>query len=147
MNLLGPISSIMSTNLLTLTAHSTIEDAEKAFKAMSIHHLPVVEGKRLLGIVSKSDIVGMMNGVKKLEEMLEDYQHLTNNVPVEKIMTKGVATLSSTDKINVALEVFKANLFHAIPVVDDGELVGIVTTFDIINQLSTDNEAHAIYSN
>ena len=145
MNLLGPISDIMSTNLLTLTEHSTVEDAEKAFKAKRIHHLPVVEGRKLLGIVSKSDILGMTNGVKKLEEMLVDCKNVTSEMSVNRIMTKGVATLSSSDKINVALEVFKENLFHAIPVVDGGELVGIVTTFDIINKLSADNEAHASY--
>ena len=45
----------------------------------------------------------------------------------------------------MALEIFNVNIFHAIPVVDEGRLVGIVTTFDIIKQLSVDNQAVAEY--
>ena len=53
-------------------------------------------------------------------------------------MTTGLAKLSPEERINVALEVFMANRFHAIPVVDDGDLVGIVTTFDIMKELNTE---------
>ena len=60
---------------------------------------------------------------------------------VEDIMTKGIASLESTDRINVALQVFSENLFHAIPVVDDGELVGMLTTFDIIKALLEEDHA------
>jgi acetoin utilization protein AcuB len=49
-------------------------------------------------------------------------------------MTKGLAVLESNDRIGVAIEIFKENLFHAIPIVDDEELKGIVTTFDLIDK-------------
>ncbi|MDX1665798.1 MAG: CBS domain-containing protein [Saprospiraceae bacterium] len=49
-----------------------------------------------------------------------------------------MAKLSPKDRINVALEIFMENRFHAIPVVSDNELVGIVTTFDIIKELASE---------
>ena len=56
---------------------------------------------------------------------------------VEDIMTKGIAKLSPNDRINVALEVFLENRFHAVPVVNEnGDLEGILTTFDIIKAVS-----------
>ena len=71
----------------------------------------------------------------------EKYQDLLNEVRLknycaEDIMTSGIAKLTSTDRIAVALEIFKENLFHAIPIVDENELVGIITTYDIIKALA-----------
>ena len=68
-----------------------------------------------------------------------------NNFTVKDIMTKRLAKLEPTDKINVALEVFKENLFHALPVVEGDKIVGIVSTFDIIKRLAIDAEATAAY--
>ena len=57
------------------------------------------------------------------------------------IMTKGIAKLEPTDKINVALEVFKKNILHALPIIDGDNLIGIVTTHDIIAHLADDKSA------
>ena len=54
-------------------------------------------------------------------------------------MTQGIATLEPNDRINVALQIFMENLFHAIPVVEDDEVVGILTTYDIIKALQEED--------
>jgi acetoin utilization protein AcuB len=51
-------------------------------------------------------------------------------------MTKGLATLSPDDRIDIAIEVFRENILHAIPVVENDELVGLITTHDIIEALA-----------
>ena len=55
-------------------------------------------------------------------------------------MTKGLAKLTPDQRINVALEIFLENRFHAIPVVEEqsGELIGIITTFDVIKALASE---------
>ena len=55
---------------------------------------------------------------------------------VSDIMTKNLAKVETTDSIRTVLEVFKLNHFHALPITEDGYLVGIVTTFDIINAIA-----------
>jgi acetoin utilization protein AcuB len=55
---------------------------------------------------------------------------------VNEIMVKRLGKVAPDDRINVALEVFLINRFHALPVVEDGELVGILTPFDIMTALS-----------
>ena len=47
-------------------------------------------------------------------------------------MTKILATVESTDKVGTAAEVFMEHLFHALPVVEEGKLIGIVTSFDVL---------------
>jgi acetoin utilization protein AcuB len=54
----------------------------------------------------------------------------------EDIMTRKLAKVSPEDRLNVVIEVFSKNLFHALPVVEDGKVVGIITTHDIIKILA-----------
>lgn len=56
--------------------------------------------------------------------------------PVHEIMTTRLGKVAPDDRINVALEIFLINRFHALPVVEHGDLVGIITPFDIMSALS-----------
>jgi acetoin utilization protein AcuB len=51
-------------------------------------------------------------------------------------MTTRLGKVAPDDRINVALEIFIINRFHALPVVEDGDLVGIITPFDIMKALA-----------
>ena len=134
MNLLAPVSTIMATNLKTVSPKDSLLAVKEIFDAKKFHHIPVVEGLTLVGIISKQDFLyylhgfttsGKVMGIKALE-----------NEAAEKIMTTGLAKLEVSTRINVVLEVFKENLFHALPIVNGDELVGIVTTYDIISRLA-----------
>jgi len=145
MNLLGPVSDIMTVNPITLPPSATIGDAAKIFEEHKVHHIPIALDNSLLGIISMSDYLFFRRGFldNRDDEKIEDIR--MNNYEVSFIMTKGLAVMSSDERINVALEIFKENLFHAIPIVDGGTLVGIITTHDIIMNLAKDNEAYAEY--
>ena len=135
MNLLAPVSSIMVTNLITVAPTDTIAHIGELFLKHRFHHLPVVDDNKLVGIVSKSDYLFFRRGFS--QETVMDEQR-THKHRAEEIMVKGIAKLEPTDKINVALEIFKENILHALPIVDNGKLVGIVTTLDIIKHLADD---------
>ena len=145
MNILRPVSEIMTRDLITLSPTASIAEAAKIFKEKRVHHIPITDVGVLVGIVSKSDFLFFRRGFldNKEDEKMEEIR--MNNYQVSYIMTKGIAKLEPTSRINVALELFKENIFHAIPVVSNGKLEGIVTTFDIINQLALDREAVAEY--
>ncbi len=145
MNILHPVSSIMTPNPICIGANETLTVADKLFREHRIHHLPVLAGGKLVGMVSKSDFLFFRRGfVSNDTEKFEENVRL-NNYTAQHIMTSKLAKLSPEDKINVALEVFRENLFHAIPVVENDQIVGILTTFDIINRLAVDAEAIAEY--
>jgi len=141
MNVMAPVSSIMSTKLYTVNPKDKLSVVKEVFDTNRIHHLPVVRYKTIVGIISKTDLLYFLKGASHAdgyENMLNEAR--LHNYTAEEIMTTGMAKLSSKDRIAVAVEVFKENLFHAIPVVDNGELVGIVTTYDIISALSERNQ-------
>ena len=145
MNLLHPVSTIMTENVFTLSPSSSIADAAEIFNTKKVHHIPVTIDGELVGIVSMTDYLFFRRGFldNSDDQKIEDIR--MNNYEVNHIMTKGIATMESTERINVALEIFKENILHAIPIVDNGRLVGIVTTHDIISHLAKDNEAYAEY--
>ncbi|MDQ3016256.1 MAG: CBS domain-containing protein [Bacteroidota bacterium] len=140
MNLTAPVSTIMSQNLITLIPGDPMSTVEEIFNRERIHHIPVVRYTQLVGIISKTDFLHFMKGLDLRMDNDAEEKRLSQ-YKVEDIMTTGIATLESTERINVALEIFAENLFHAIPIVDDGKLVGILSTYDIIKKLREEDQA------
>lgn len=137
MNILDPVSTIMTTDLITVSPEDSLKEVQANFEARKIHHLPVVDDGHVVGIISKSDFLYFMRGYTNNETDAFINDSRLSAYQAKDIMTKGLAKVEPNDRINVALEVFKVNLFHAIPVVDNGNtLVGIVTTYDIIRKLA-----------
>lgn len=137
MNIVAPISSIMTTDLITVTPDDNLERVKELLDSHNIHHLPVVRGPEIVGIVSSTDFRHFMRGFTKNEaDKLTDQVRL-RAWKVQDIMTKGLAKIEANDPIRTALEIFKTNRIHALPVVHNRtELVGIVTTYDIIKKLA-----------
>ncbi len=139
MNVLAPIKTIMSSDLITVNPADKLTLVKEIFDEHNIHHIPVVRFKELVGIISKTDFLHFLRGFSPNDEdRFVNYARL-RAYTAEEIMTKGLAKLDPDDRINVALEIFLVNRFHAIPVVKNDELVGILTTYDIIKTLAKEN--------
>ncbi len=144
MDFTAPISSIMTRKLFTVSAEDNISAVNEIFNKHHIHHVLVVRYTQLVGIISKTDLAQRMKGTDSMAcSMLNEFPRL-HQIKAGDMMTTCLATLESTDRINVALQVFSENLFHAIPVVDDGEIVGILTTYDIIKALQKEDVARML---
>ncbi len=135
MNLQNPVSSIMTPRVYTLTKRSKLQAAKDLFDTYPLHHIPVLDNKQLVGIVSKADYLYFIQHIDK--ESFEKYLNEVRlkNYTIEEVMTKNVVTIAPTVTIREALEVLSDNIFHALPVVDKGKLVGILTTHDVIFRL------------
>ena len=116
-----PLSSIMTSHVISAGPDDKLSVARDIFKKNRVHHLPIVRGTTLIGILTTYDMF-------KLVDSGSDY----DTVLISEVMTDHVATLEPEDKIGSAAELFLENLFHAVPIVKDGELKGIVTSFDVI---------------
>ena len=139
MNVLAPVKTLMTTNLITVAPEDKLTVVKEIFEKNKIHHIPVVHGKEMIGLISKTDFVYFMRGFNRSEEDKFVNEARLRAYKAEDIMTKGLAKLNPNARINVALEIFMENRFHAVPVVEEnGELVGIVTTFDIIKALAAE---------
>lgn len=137
--LLAPVASIMTSQLFTVAPNDTLKDVKAIFDKRRIHHIPVVRYKTIVGMISKTDLLHFIHGIQHSGNDNTNHTLHLENYLAEEIMTKGLAKLDVDDRINVAIEVFKENLFHALPVMKGDELVGIITTFDIIRMLSEED--------
>lgn len=127
-----PISQIMSTTLITITPEQSLYDLEELFKKHSIRHIPVVEGKKLVGVLSYSDLLrisyaDLTNNGERVEAIVYDM------FTVPQVMVKVPVTVNSETTIKEVIEILAKQTFHSLPVVDNDELVGIVTTTDLLN--------------
>ncbi len=146
MNLFAPISTIMTTELKTVGPSDTLMKIEDIFKSEKIHHIPVVVDDKIVGLISQSDYLFFMRGFTSDRDDQRMNGLRLRAFKANEIMTTSLATMEPDEKINIALEVFKKNLFHAIPIVENDLLVGIVTTFDIIEHLADDKETVKKYN-
>ena len=118
----------MKRDLVTVPPGATLEEAARLLKAHRIHHLPVVEGERLLGIVTDTDL---RNATLRGAPGEEGARPRTAG----EVMTRDVVTLSPGDTIDDAMLVLSRQRFGALPVVDGERLVGIVTKADVLAAL------------
>lgn len=129
-----PISEIMSKDVITLNRTDDLEKAELLFKRKKIRHIPVVSGKEIIGMLSLTDLL-RISFAGAMDDEESSGAIVYNMFTVEQIMANNLVSVASTTTIREVAELLSKKEFHAIPVVDDGELMGIVTTTDLINFL------------
>lgn len=128
-----PIAEIMTKNVFSVSPDQSLDAVQQIFESNRFHHVPVVNDGVLIGMVSKSDIYLISQGLSMGVNAESANREIFRTILVEEVMTTKLAKLSPTDRVDVAAEIFSENLFHAIPVVDDdNKLVGMITTYDLI---------------
>ena len=112
----------MTTDIISVAPSESLSSVRNTFMNNALHHLPVVDNGNLIGIMTTYDLW-------KNKIAPEDYATTT----VKEIMNTKIAKIGPTDKIGTAAEVFLANKFHALPVVDESQkLLGLITSFDVL---------------
>ncbi len=130
-----PISSIMITDVMTVHIDQHISDVRKILEEYPIHHIPVVIGRKLVGIISSTDMKKIAFALLYANEPLND-ETLNKRFTIEEIMQKDAVTINDKETIHRAAEMFCGGRFHSLPVVDKkNNLTGIITSTDMIMYL------------
>lgn len=117
------LMEIMTTDVKTATPN---EDAERAFQRMRnqrIHHLVVMDGRRVLGVVSERDLGGAKGKAVRDGRL------------VSELMTEQAVTASPTTTVRQAANLLRARTIGCLPVLEGGKLAGIVTLTDLLELL------------
>ncbi len=129
------VSQIASTALITIQIGQKLSEARKLMQVNQIHHVPVVQGKKLMGILSAVDLATLSLTSFGSDERANDAL-LDNQFSVEEVMSKNMVTIKPTAPIREAAEILAEGHFHSLPIVDkEGDLQGLVTSTDLIRYL------------
>ena len=130
-----PVSRIMTSNVVSLNKTDSLEEAEALFKRHNIRHIPITQGQQVIGILSHTDLlrISFADSIGYDDQDVETTVY--NMFTIEQVMVKKLETVSSTTTVREVAEILSKREFHALPVVDNNVLVGIVTSTDLINFL------------
>lgn len=131
-----PVSHIMKREVITVHHGDPISTARKAMQEHGIHHLPVVSGQALIGIITHADILRVSFGDAFDADQRAVDATLDHTLTLEEVMEKSPKTIAETTTIREAAQILGDGNIHSLPVVRGEKLVGIVTSTDLLRYLA-----------
>lgn len=126
------LSDIMTPMPVTVDSRTSLPEISRIFEENSFHHLPVVDEAALVGIISRQDFLRFehalsvdWSGRMQLPGTFQDFC-------ASDFMTEYPLSLAPDDTVGLAADIFLSNKFHAVPIIEDDMLIGIVTAHDLI---------------
>jgi CBS domain-containing protein len=130
-----PISTVMTRNPITVNLTNRPSDVRHLFAEHRFHHLPVVDGEKLVGIVSSSDVLRYFADAWGSDERALDAA-VDAQYTIGQWMIPAPRTVLDNATVRDAVRELAGGDIHAVPVQDaDGNLKGIVTSTDLLQYL------------
>ncbi|MEO6574895.1 MAG: CBS domain-containing protein [Polyangiaceae bacterium] len=118
------VQDIMTADPMVTTPNATVEEAYTTMKRLGFRHMPVVDKGRLVGVISTTDVGRLGSTIPELMAR-----------PVAHAMTPDPLTIAPDATIEVAAAQMGLKKINCLPVVSEGRLIGIVTTYDLLDAL------------
>jgi len=132
----GVIRDIMMGSPVTLKPDDSLGLANDVISLGRIRHIPVVDGSRLVGIVTERDLIGaaaaQIFGLKNKSKSA-----LLQSVKIKEVMKKRVITAAPNTPIKEVAHLMADKKIGCVPVVSDGVIVGLVTTTNILRYVES----------
>jgi len=132
MNPNAPLAQIMTPMPLTISPETKLTEIYQIFTANSFHHIPVIDQGRLVGMISREDFSQIEHVLTTNWSGNMTPENSFQNFQAQDIMTEYPMHLGPDDSVGLAADIVLTNKFHALPIMEDDLLVGIVTAHDLI---------------
>lgn len=131
------VSDLMSRNVLVGHVTNSFTHTLRIFSEMAFHHLPIVNSKKeVIGIISSNDMLNLL--AAKLPTLKQsDEETLNMAFDIRDLMTPDPQVVTSDATVSEVLNIFSKHHIHALPVIDKNELVGIITSNDILSAINS----------
>ena len=125
------VRDLMTTNPITVGPETPVLDARQLMIDKRFRHVLITEGPKLLGIVTDRDIrLNLPSPATSLS--VWEINYLLARLTVASVMTKSLVTVSPRQDTREAAVLMLDHKIGALPVVDGGQLVGIITETDLL---------------
>lgn len=149
------VRELMDVKVDTVPPEMPLADLDQKFVEKQVSGFPVVEDGRLIGVVSRSDVVRQLDLERRLAERTSDFYwdhsgfheqrvdsirqvaarvgQQIENLRVRDMMSNHIVVVSPDDSVEVAAQKFLERRVHRAPVVEAGRLVGLITTMHFVS--------------
>ncbi len=127
-----PVTHIMTSQVITAEKDTSLVEVEAIMKSKHIRHLPVVNGNEVVGIISLTDLQRLSFNASFAEEIVDDDVAIMNLLSLDQVMIHKPFTVQKTATVGDVADILIRMEFHALPVLDGTELIGIVTSTDLL---------------
>lgn len=124
----------MTKTVVTVHPGDYLVDVRKSMQDQGVRHIPVVDGGRLVGIVSLNTIRDAAPS-KATDLSIHEIHYLLAKMKIREVMKKDVVTCGPDDHVEDIAKIMQTRRIGAVPVVDKGQLVGILTNDDMFRIL------------
>jgi CBS domain-containing protein len=130
-----PVGRWMRAPVATIAAESSVREAAALMRERAIRHLPVIDDQgRLIGIVTDRDLRQVIFDAAVRERLPQEAEAL-GALPVRAVMTWSVVTVTPATDLRAAAALMRERRLGALPVVENGHLVGMLTERDLVAAL------------
>ena len=130
-----PITHVMTANPICIARNESVSAARHLINEKGVHHLPVVDGDKLVGILTSNDLLRVSFGEFGNQDGRSLDAILDHTYSIADVMNESPVSIEKSGTIRDAARILAVGDFHSLPVVDGDTLVGIVTSSDLIRHL------------
>jgi CBS domain-containing protein len=125
------VSHLMTSDIETIAPDLTLKALGQLLSTRHFRHLPVLDNGQLVGIISRTDYDQVMVGLQLAHRSEEEIDEILETTFASKLMTVDVKTVTPDTTTEQVMKIFRDVSFHALPVMEDGKLVGIISHHDV----------------
>lgn len=126
------VKNRMTKNPITIAANAPITDAVALMKEKNLRRVPVVDGDKVVGVLTQGDIQ-TVSPTKATSLSIFEINYLLSKLTVKDAMTKTPITIESDSLLEEAAVIMRQKRIGTLPVTEKGKLVGIITESDIFD--------------
>lgn len=127
------VEEAMTAHTRTVSPEQSLSDVRKIFEEEGFRHLPVMGIDGLVGMITLTDLMRVTYGAHIADADFEVNDLILESTTVEESMSKVLHTIESGAKLSEAARIMRKYKIGCVPVVDNGNLLGLVTTTDVLS--------------
>tara|TARA_R110000868_G_scaffold210795_4_gene460896 strand:- start:158 stop:568 length:411 start_codon:yes stop_codon:yes gene_type:complete len=127
------VEEAMTAHTRTVSPEQSLSDVREIFETEGFRHLPVMGNDGLVGMITHTDLMRVTYGAHIAEADFEINNLILESTTVEESMSKNLRIVEPGADLKEVARIMRQYKVGCVPVVDDGTLLGLITTTDVLS--------------
>jgi CBS domain-containing protein len=127
----APVRDIMREKIVTISADDSLSTAEDIMRLGGVRHMPVVRGGKLVGVISQRDLLRISLSALN-DSASQERRAFLHSLDVGRAMSTPPVVIEPFAPVDKAARLLAEHKIGCLPVIEDDELVGLLTATDVL---------------